>query len=164
MNKDIVAAIEYLNQKTGRKFKTSKKSTGLIAARLRSFSLPEIKIVIDAKCSEWMGDEKMQKYLQPSTLFNKTNFEKYLVSAAPVKDETLSPLQIEHREYLKTPVWQKKREKVMQRTNHCCEGCGAYIASFGQVHHLHYNNWKDEFLFDLVYLCNECHGKIHTKR
>ena len=130
---------------------------------MRDYPLTEIKIVIDAKCDEWLGDEKMKKYLRPETLFSKTNFEKYLLSATPAKDETLTARQIEHREYLNSPVWQFKRESVMRRANHNCEGCGVYLASYGQVHHLTYANWKDEFLFELVYLCNECHRKIHNK-
>jgi hypothetical protein len=31
------------------------------------------------------------------------------------------------------------------------------------VHHLNYDHWKDELLFELVALCFDCHRKVHNK-
>lgn len=71
--------VEYLNQKAGTKYKSSSKKTQTcIHARLaEGFSVDDFKTVIDKKCAEWIGDEKMEQYLRPETLFG-TKFESYL--------------------------------------------------------------------------------------
>lgn len=71
--------VEYLNQKAGTKYKSSSKKTQTcIHARLaEGYSVDDFKIVIDKKCAEWIGDEKMEQYLRPETLFG-TKFESYL--------------------------------------------------------------------------------------
>jgi 5-methylcytosine-specific restriction endonuclease McrA len=40
-----------------------------------------------------------------------------------------------------------------------CEGCGDEKAQ--EVHHKTYKNVGDEFLFELVALCNTCHDRYH---
>lgn len=72
-NNQFKEVLEYLKLVTGRSFR---ESTDL-KARLKDYSVDEIKEVIDYKAKEWMGKD-MQKYLRPSTLFNKTKFEGYL--------------------------------------------------------------------------------------
>lgn len=73
--------IEYLNQKTGRRFKTTTKHKGLIKARWNEGNrLEDFKTVIDLKTAEWKDDPKMNKYLRPSTLFSN-KFDNYLNEA-----------------------------------------------------------------------------------
>ncbi len=77
--------LEHLNLVTGRSFKSSSE----LEARLKEFSVEEVKKVIEYKAKEWMGSE-WQKYLRPKTLFNKTKFEGYLNDAAqyvPIQKE-----------------------------------------------------------------------------
>lgn len=63
------------------------KTQALIRAReSEGFSLDDFKIVIDKKCAEWIGDERMEQYLRPETLFG-TKFEAYL-NAKPSKRQT----------------------------------------------------------------------------
>lgn len=71
--------ISYLNEKTESMYKAStKKTQSCIKARLdEGFTVDDFKTVIDKKCAEWIGDEKMEKYLRPETLFG-TKFEGYL--------------------------------------------------------------------------------------
>lgn len=71
--------IFYLNEKTESTYKTTtKKTQSCIKARLsEGFTVDDFKTVIDKKCTEWIGDEKMEKYLRPETLFG-TKFEGYL--------------------------------------------------------------------------------------
>lgn len=64
--------------------------------------------------------------------------------------------------YLQTPEWKAKRETVLRRGNGVCEGCGRTMAE--HVHHRTYENLGDEFLFELVALCRNCHQKIHPHR
>lgn len=74
--KDIVS---YLNEKAGTKYKhTTQKTKTAINARLaEGFTLRDFKTVIDKKCFDWLGNEKMEQYLRPETLFG-TKFEGYL--------------------------------------------------------------------------------------
>ncbi|TAJ42431.1 MAG: HNH endonuclease [Reyranella sp.] len=64
-------------------------------------------------------------------------------------------------EYLKSPQWRSKRDKVLKRASGTCEGCGERPAT--QVHHLTYKHVREEFLFELVALCDVCHDRIHPK-
>lgn len=66
-----------------------------------------------------------------------------------------------YEKYLIGPEWKKKREKVLARSSHVCEGCGEGEAT--QVHHLSYEHVGDEYLFELVAVCEACHEKLHLK-
>jgi hypothetical protein len=61
--------------------------------------------------------------------------------------------------YLQSESWKQKRLKVLKRANFVCEGCLHRKAT--QVHHLTYTHCFDEFLWELVAVCDECHNKIH---
>lgn len=79
-DKDIyISIVSYLNEKAGTKYKaTTAKTKSAIKARLaEGFTVDDFKTVIDKKCAEWIGDDKMEKYLRPETLFG-TKFEGYL--------------------------------------------------------------------------------------
>ena len=77
--KPHVEIIEYLNLKTGSKFKPSTKPyVQAIQARLKEgYSIDDFKTVINKKCAEWIGT-KMEKYLTPKTLFAPSHFDQYL--------------------------------------------------------------------------------------
>lgn len=80
IDKEIyISIVSYLNQRAGTNYRhSSSKTKTCIHARLsEGFTLDDFKTVIDKKCEEWMGDEKMEKYLRPETLFG-TKFESYL--------------------------------------------------------------------------------------
>lgn len=77
-NKRTKELIEYLNDKSGKSFKTNTKSTvKILNARLKEYNAEDIKKVIDLKCEEWKHNSKMNNYLRPETLFNATKFESY---------------------------------------------------------------------------------------
>lgn len=73
--------IEYLNLKTGSKFKpTTKPYVQAIRSRLKEgYTVEDFKTVIDKKCREWKGT-KLEKYLTPKTLFAPSHFDTYLNS------------------------------------------------------------------------------------
>ncbi|QAS70238.1 DNA replication protein [Oenococcus sicerae] len=77
---DIENVLTYLNEKTGKKFKSSSsKNISLIKSLFKEgYQLKDFKKVIDLKVSDWLEDTKMNEYLRPSTLFNKTHFEEYI--------------------------------------------------------------------------------------
>ena len=72
--------IEYLNNKVNKRFSyKSESNRKLIKARFNEgYKLEDFIKVIDIKTNEWINDEKMKNYLQPSTLFRGSNFDKYL--------------------------------------------------------------------------------------
>lgn len=88
--------IEYLNQKTGKKFKAgSKANQKHIKARFsEGFTLEDFKRVIDLKCEEWSGSQ-MEMYLRPETLFG-SKFDSYLNACPAAKHQ--SPQQDEVEE------------------------------------------------------------------
>ena len=65
----IVEIIDYLNKSAGTNYRASSRNTVLhIQARLNEgYKVEDFKKVIDVKCSEWLKDEKMKKYLRPET-------------------------------------------------------------------------------------------------
>lgn len=71
--------VEYLNFKTDKNYKaSSRKTIRLINARIaEGFTQNDFTTVIDNKCSDWLKDENMNKFLRPETLFG-TKFEGYL--------------------------------------------------------------------------------------
>lgn len=76
-----IEIIEYLNIKTGSKFKpTTKPYVQAIRSRLKEgYTVDDFKTVIDKKCREWKGT-KLEKYLTPKTLFAPSHFDTYLNS------------------------------------------------------------------------------------
>ena len=81
VDKSHFEIIEYLNLKTGSKFKpTTKPYVQAIRSRLKEgYTVNDFKTVIDKKCREWKGT-KLEKYLTPKTLFAPSHFDTYLNS------------------------------------------------------------------------------------
>ena len=81
VDKSHYEIIEYLNLKTGSKFKpTTKPYVQAIRSRLKEgYTVDDFKTVIDKKCREWKGT-KLEKYLTPKTLFAPRHFDTYLNS------------------------------------------------------------------------------------
>jgi hypothetical protein len=62
-------------------------------------------------------------------------------------------------EYLNSEAWAKRRKLVLNRARGTCEGCGEAAAT--EVHHTSYEHVGNEFLFELVALCEPCHDRFH---
>ena len=90
--------IDYLNAKAGTRYRATTSSTRKhIKARIdEGFTVEDFKSVIDKKCSEWLGNSKMEQYLRPETLFG-TKFEGYL-NAKPQRAQQANMLPPERRE------------------------------------------------------------------
>ena len=71
--------VDYLNQKTNKHFRPNiNKTRSAIKSRWKEgFRESDFKYVIDVKCSQWLNDSQMSKYLRPETLFGN-KFESYL--------------------------------------------------------------------------------------
>lgn len=78
--------LNFLNDKTGKRFRPVPANITPIVARLKEgYTDRHFRVVIARKAREWGTDEKMMQYLRPKTLFNATNFANY---AADVPEET----------------------------------------------------------------------------
>ncbi|WP_144502942.1 phage replisome organizer N-terminal domain-containing protein [Bacillus pumilus] len=77
--------VDLLNKVTEKSFRhTSAATQRLIKARWNDgFRFEDFKTVILTKTNQWLKDDKMNKYLQPTTLFG-TKFEGYLNEGAGV--------------------------------------------------------------------------------
>lgn len=78
----------YLNLQAQRNFRVSNPNGTptagalVIEQRLKEgYTVAQCKDVIGVKSNEWLGDEKMHRFLNPETLFRKKNFTKYLAEA-----------------------------------------------------------------------------------
>jgi uncharacterized phage protein (TIGR02220 family) len=75
-----IEILDYLNAKAGRSFQPVKANIAIIEARLKEFTVDQLKAVVDDRCSAWSADEKMVAYLRPETLFNATKCAGYVGS------------------------------------------------------------------------------------
>ena len=65
----------------------------------------------------------------------------------------------EYESHLRSDKWNDIRRRVIERSGGICEGCRM---NRGQhVHHLTYDHLGNELLFELVFLCRQCHELIH---
>ncbi|MCF6161964.1 phage replisome organizer N-terminal domain-containing protein [Furfurilactobacillus milii] len=93
VNKDNMfpwqSVIDYLNEKTGKRFKhTATNKTVIMARHKEGYTADDMRKVIDSKTAEWLRDVKMNKFLQPSTLFRASKFEGY-VNNIPAQEQSL---------------------------------------------------------------------------
>lgn len=64
-----------------------------------------------------------------------------------------------YADHLASEKWQRIRRKVLERAKNLCEGCLERAAT--QVHHKSYDHLGEEFMFELLALCQECHERLH---
>lgn len=92
---DIDEVINHLNHRLGTKYKTTTRATRkLIKARLKEgFTVEDMKLVIDKKATEWVGNPRMAQFLRPDILFGN-KFEGYLnANAMPQSNRNNNPNQ-----------------------------------------------------------------------
>jgi len=83
-----VSIIDYLNKKTGKNFRKVDSTITLIAARLREgHSEQDFYNAIDNQVAAWKGDNKMEQFIRPATLFQKQKFDGYVNNIAPKGSE-----------------------------------------------------------------------------
>ena len=86
--------IKMLNEKANRNYKFTDSNQKLIIARLKEgFVLNDFEKCIKNMCSKWKGDDKMDRFLRPMTLFSKEKFDGYVnesPSRGKIDDRTVS--------------------------------------------------------------------------
>ena len=90
INNNIIYIVDYLNQKTGSKYRADTPKTktlikGLLTNGKTPFTVEDCVTVIDKKYDEWNGTE-WEKYLRPETLFG-AKFESYLNAKVTVSNK-----------------------------------------------------------------------------
>lgn len=74
-----IEILDFLNLKAHKAYRPTDSNLGFIMARLREGATAgDCKQVIAKKVREWGTDEKMEPYLRPATLFNRTKFDQYV--------------------------------------------------------------------------------------
>jgi len=77
--KDAKDILEFLNDKTGRRYPPVDSNIDLIVNRLKEgYTVTQIRQVIALMVRKWGEDDKMKSYTRPKTLFNKTNLANYV--------------------------------------------------------------------------------------
>jgi 5-methylcytosine-specific restriction endonuclease McrA len=76
-------------------------------------------------------------------------------------DENKDEWGANYYKYLSSEEWQKKRQLILKRDNFICQGC--LVNNATEVHHKTYINVGNEFCFELISLCEDCHSSIHDK-
>jgi len=75
------------------------------------------------------------------------------------KTKIFSERKEKYYKYLESWEWERKAHKVKKRANFICEGCLTSPAT--EVHHITYAHIYNEFMFELLALCSDCHRRIH---
>jgi uncharacterized phage protein (TIGR02220 family) len=76
---DTLTILSDLNQRTGSRFGATDSAKALIRARLQQgYQVLDFTRVHEIKCAKWLGDEKMEHNLRPSTLYRPSHFDEYL--------------------------------------------------------------------------------------
>ena len=68
---------------------------------------------------------------------------------------------MDYQTYLSSDYWKDKRTSVLTRDNYTCQICGKPAEI---VHHFSYVHIGNEFMFELVSLCRECHKIYHPDK
>jgi 5-methylcytosine-specific restriction endonuclease McrA len=66
-----------------------------------------------------------------------------------------------YNSYLASEEWARLRRRILERDGGVCRGCLVNRAT--QVHHTTYKQVCNEFAFQLVSMCAECHERFHAK-
>ena len=64
--------------------------------------------------------------------------------------------------YLESEEGANIRAKVLRRANYLCEGCLECEAVL--AHHTSYEHVGQEFMFELLALCQPCHDRVHAEK
>lgn len=122
-----------------------------IGQALKKSSFEELPPVVDFD---------VEKFREEYDRSRQRRYDDLIQKAVEEQVERNSKTSRRYEEYLRSPEWKAKRQKVLARAKHVCEGC--LEAPAEEIHHLSYDNFGDELLFQLVALCRPCHAKCFS--
>lgn len=78
-DQEIHDILSDLNNRTKSRFTATDQAKRLIIALLKQgYTLQDFVHVHEIKCAKWIGDDKMEHCLRPSTLYRPSHFDEYL--------------------------------------------------------------------------------------
>lgn len=76
---DYESILNDLNERSGRRFQPTVEAKHSIRQLLkRGYLVQDFRRVHEVKCAQWLGNEKMEYSLRPSTLYRTSHFDEYL--------------------------------------------------------------------------------------
>lgn len=75
---DAIEILNFLNEKAGRNYEPVAANIRMIESRIKEYGKNKLQMMIARKCAAWKGNDKMEPYLRPKTLFNQTNCANYM--------------------------------------------------------------------------------------
>jgi 5-methylcytosine-specific restriction endonuclease McrA len=95
----------------------------------------------------------------PPSSFDEVLLADRLAGLRERREAERAERRVWYNDYLQSEQWQERRRLVFKRANFLCEGCRRNRAI--HVHHLSYEHVGDEFLWELVAICEACHDRAH---
>jgi 5-methylcytosine-specific restriction endonuclease McrA len=94
-------------------------------------------------------------------------YEKYFAYRSQKLEENKQVEKAYRKEFYKIYIgsdkWKAIRLKVLKRDNNLCQAC--LEAPANDVHHLTYDNFGDELMYELISVCRDCHfNRIHKDK
>lgn len=127
------------------------------------------------KCGDMAGPTVKREQIEPARIGKVALWDEALKDAwwrayfdelkkeeAEAHAVALAQFRVAYDAYLQTDEWKRKCAKVMKRAGGVCEGCGESKAT--EVHHLSYAHCGEEFLFELIAVCDPCHRRLHPEK
>lgn len=68
-----------------------------------------------------------------------------------------------YEEYIHSSKWQEKRRQKAEQQKYRCEKCDKFVPNGFHIHHITYENFGNEKMEDLQFLCEDCHINVHCK-
>lgn len=88
LRSQAIEVLEFLNEKTGKRFRHVDTNLNMIIARLKTgATVIDCRQIIAMKYREWKKNPEMLKYVRPETLFATKKFESYIGELVLPKDE-----------------------------------------------------------------------------
>lgn len=126
-------------------------------------------------CGHRVGSALSQKQYDPAQLppadialrdaydaQRSSNAEEFRLELSRALDRERFERRADYEAYIASPEWQSKRSAVLSRDGSRCQaqmfGCTRYATD---VHHLSYEHFRNEPLFDLIAVCRMCHNQLH---
>lgn len=115
--------IDHLNEKTGKRYShKSKANRNLIKARWNEgYALEDFIKAIDNMVAVWTGTD-YERYLQPSTLFRESNFDRYVNQTVKTAVLTTNVPKWAQEEYVPTPMTDEGRIRMEELKKKMMEG------------------------------------------
>lgn len=109
-----------------------------------------------------LHETTLEKYRNFRDKISKDEQPRYEEILSKVRLKKYNSINDNYRDYIKSDQWKTLRKEILERDEYTCQICGGVAE---QVHHLTYDHLRNEYHFELVSLCKNCHhDKYHFKK